>query len=178
MARKVYSKRYAQAVFEIALESDELERCQSELEEIVRVVSDKDLRAFLESPKIHFAEKSKLISGQLKKMSALSLNLVYLLIVRGRLDMIGEIADEFQRLLNSHHGIEIAEVTTAVPLDKGEEQKLARQLGRIIGKKIEVRSEVDSGIIGGFVARIGDRLLDGSTRSKLAALKKELAGTG
>ena len=92
--------------------------------------------------------------------------------------MMAEIVDEFQRLWNSHRGIEIAEVTTAVPLDKEDEQKLARQLGRIIGKKVMVKSEVDSGIIGGFVARIGDRLLDGSTRNKLAVLKKELAGAG
>ena len=138
MAIKAYSKRYAQAAFEIALESDELERCQSELEEIARVVSDKDLRAFLQSPKVPFEEKSKLLSGQLKKVRPLSLNLVYLLIVRGRLDMMAEIVDEFQRLWNSHRGIEIAEVTTAVPLDKEDEQKLARQLGRIIGKKVMV----------------------------------------
>ena len=178
MAIRAYAKRYAQAVFEIALEADELERGQSELEEIVRVVSDKDVRAFLESPKVPFAEKRKLLSGQLRKISPLSLNLLYLLIARGRLDMLAGIADEFQRLLNSHHGIEIAEVTTAVPLDKEEERKLARHLGQIIGKKITIKSEVDSGIIGGFIARIGDRLLDGSTRNKLAALKKELAGTG
>jgi len=178
VARRVYSKRYARAAFEIALESGELKRWQSDLKEIVRVLSEKDLLAFLESPKIHFDEKSKLLSGQLPKINPLSLNLVYLLIGRGGLDMVGEIADEFQRLLNSHRGIEIAEVTTAVPLDKEEERKLARHLGQIIGKKIEVRPEVDAGIIGGFVARIGDRLLDGSTRNKLAALKKELAGAG
>lgn len=176
MARRAYSKRYAQAVFEIALESGELERCQSELEEIVRVVSDEDIRAFLENPKVPFAEKSKLLSGQLGKTSPFSLNLVHLLITRGRLGLVAEIADEFGRLVNSHRGIEIAEVTTAVPLDKEDEQKLARQLSCIVGKKITIRSEVDSGIIGGFVARIGDRLLDGSTRSKLAALRKELAG--
>jgi F-type H+-transporting ATPase subunit delta len=178
MARRAYSKRYARAVFEIALESGELERWQSDMEKVVRLLGDKDLRAFLESPKVNLDEKSKLLSGQLPKINPLSLNLVYLLIVRGRLDMMTEIADEFHRLLNSHRGIEIAEVTTAVPLDKEEEQKLARHLGQIVGKKIEVRPEVDSGIIGGFVARIGDRLLDGSTRSKLAALKKELASAG
>lgn len=176
MARRAYSKRYAQAVFEIALESGELERCQADLEEVVRVVRDEDLRAFLESPKIHFDEKSKLLSGQLHKISPLLLNLLYLLIVRGRLDMIGEIADEFQRLLNRHKGIELAEVTTAIPLAKEDEQKLARHLGNIVGKEVEIRPDVDPGIIGGFIARIGDRLLDGSTRSKLAALKKEMAG--
>ena len=176
MARKAYSKRYAQAVFEIALESGEMERCQADLEEFVRVVRDEDLKAFLENPKIHFDEKSKLLSEQMKEVNPLTLSLVLLLISRGRLDMIGEIADEFQRLLNSHKGIELAEVTTAVPLAKEDEQKLARHLGQIVGGKIQIKSDVDPGIIGGFIARIGDRLLDGSTRSQLAALKKEMAG--
>lgn len=176
MARRAYSKQYAQAVFEIALESGELERWQSDLQKIVRVVSDEDFSAVLESPKIHFSEKSRLLSGQMKEANPMLLNLLLLLISKGRLEVIGEIADEYQRLLNDHRGIEIAEVTTAVPLTKENEEKLARHLGRIVGKKVEIKAYIDPSVIGGFVARIGDRLLDGSIRSKLAALKKEMAG--
>ncbi|MBL7125929.1 MAG: F0F1 ATP synthase subunit delta [Dehalococcoidales bacterium] len=176
MAKRAYPKRYAQAVFEIALEAGELERWQSDLEKIVQAVSDKDFAAFLESPKIHFAEKSKLLSSQMKEVNLLILNLVLLLISRSRLDIIGEIAQEYQRLWNSYRGIELAEVTTAVPLAEEDEQNLARHLGSIVGKKVEIKSEVDPDVIGGFIARIGDQILDGSTRSKLAALKKEMAG--
>ena len=176
MAVRAYSKRYAQAVFEIAREAGELERWQSDLEKMVQLVSDKDFAAFLESPKIHFREKAKWLSEPMKEVNPLALNLVLLLVSRGRLDAIGGIADEYQRLLNRYRGIELAEVTTAVPLAKEDEQKLARHLGRIVGRKVEIKSEVDSGIIGGFIARIGDRLLDGSTRSQLTALKKALAG--
>ncbi len=176
MARRAYSRRYAQAVFEIALEAGELERWQSDLEKIVQVVSDVDFKAFLENPKIHLDEKEKLLSGQVKGVNPLALNLVLLLVNRSRLDIIGEIADEYQRLWNRHRGIELAEVTTAVPLDKEDEQKLARHLGRIVGKKVEIKADINPGVIGGFIARIGDRLLDGSTRSQLAALKKALVG--
>ena len=178
MARRAYSKRYAQAVFEIALEAGELERWQSDLQKIVQMVSGEDFLAVLESPKVHFSEKSRLLSGQMKGLNPLLLNLLLLLISRGRLGMIGEIADEYQRLWNSHCGIEIAEVTTAVPLAKEDEEKLARHLGRIVGKKVEIKADINPSVIGGFVARIGDRLLDGSIRSKLAALKKEMAGAG
>lgn len=178
MASKTSSKRYAQAVFEIASEAGELERWQSDLEKMVQTVKDEDVTTFLENPKVHFETKSKLLSGHMKEVNPLVLNLVLILISRGRLDIIGEIADEYQRLLKSSLGIELAEVTTAVPLAKEDEQKLARQLGRIVGKKVEIKSDINPGIIGGFIARIGDRLLDGSTRGKLAALKKELAGAG
>ncbi|NQT05801.1 MAG: ATP synthase F1 subunit delta [Dehalococcoidia bacterium] len=178
MASRASSKRYAQAVFEIASEAGEMERWQSDLEKMVQTVKDEDIRRFLESPKIHFEAKSKLLSEHVKGVNPLVLNLVLMLISRGRLNIIGEIAAEYQRLLRSSRGVELAEVTTAVPLSKEDEQKLARQLGRIVEKKVEIKADINPGIIGGFVARIGDRLLDGSTRSKLAALKKELAGAG
>ena len=176
MAKRAYSKRYAQAVFEIALEAGELERWQSDLKGIVQAVSDKDFEAFLENPKIHLDEKEKLLSGQMKEVNPLALNLVLLLVSQGRLDIVAEIADEYQRLWNSYRGIELAELTTAVALAKEDEQKLARHLGHIVGKKVEIRADINPDVIGGFIARIGDRLLDGSTRSQLAALKKELAG--
>jgi F-type H+-transporting ATPase subunit delta len=145
---------------------------------MVQTVNDDDIRTFLENPRVHFEDKSELLSGHMKGVNPLVLNLVLMLISRGRLDIIGEIADEYQRLWKSSRGIEVAEVTTAVPLAKEDEQKLARQLGRMVGKKIEIKSDINPGIIGGFTARIGDRLLDGSVRGKLAALKKELAGAG
>jgi len=178
VASRASSKRYAQAVFEIASEAGELERWQSDLERMVQTVKDDDIRTFLENPRVHFEDKSELLSGHMKGVNPLVLNLVLMLISRGRLDIIGEIADEYQRLWKSSRGIEVAEVTTAVPLAKEDEQKLARQLGRMVGKKIEIKSDINPGIIGGFTARIGDRLLDGSVRGKLAALKKELAGAG
>ena len=51
-------------------------------------------------------------------------------------------------------------------------------LGALVGKKVVLKSEVDSSVIGGIVARVGGKLLDGSTRSKLAALRRDLVGTG
>jgi len=176
VARKTYSKRYAQAVFEIALEEGDLERWQSDLEKIVSMMGDKELAVFLENPKISFAGKSKLLSGQMKEMSPLLLNLVMLLVSKGRLGIIDEIAQEYRILWNRHRGIELAEVTTAVPLAAEDEQKLARQLGSIVNRKVEIKAEVNPEIIGGFIARIGDQILDGSTRGRLAALKKKLAG--
>lgn len=176
MPRKVYARRYAQAVFEIALEKKELERWQSDLQKVVAAVSDEIFLAALESPKIKLDDKSKLLSKQLGKINPLAMNMIKLLIERGGIGMIGEIADEFQRLLDSYRGIQTADITTAVPLDNKDKKKLAENLGRLLDMKIEIRSEVDPEIIGGIVARVGGKLLDGSTRTKLAALKRELVG--
>ena len=96
---------------------------------------------------------------------------------RSGIGMIGEIAGEYQRLLDAYHGIQEAEVTTAVPLDDADKERLAERLGSLLGSKITLKSNVDPEILGGIIARIGGKLLDGSTRSKLAALKRELVGT-
>ena len=176
MARRAYAKRYSQAVFQIAVESGELDRWQSDLGKIASLGEDAAFVTLLESPKLHFNDKARLLSERLGDINPLALNLVYLLVARSRLSMAGEIADEYQRLLNSYHGIEEAEVVTATPIDDEDKQNLEERLSAIVGKKIVIKHGVDPGLIGGFIARVGGKLLDGSTRSRLEALKKELSG--
>jgi len=176
VARKAYARRYSQAVLEIAVERGELDRWQSDLRKIASLGEDAAFVTLLESPKLHFEDKARLLSEQLGDINPLALNLVYLLVARGRLSIVGEIADEYQRLLNSYRGIEEAEVTTAIPLDDEDKLRLEERLGAIVGKKVVIKPEVDSGLIGGVVARVGGKLIDGSTRSRLEALKRELSG--
>lgn len=178
MARRVYAGRYAQAVFAIALERNELDRWQSDLRNIASLVADEAVVTWLTSPRVSFDDKTKLLTGRPGDINPLALNLIYLLATRGRADIIGNIADEYQRLLDSYHNVARAEVTTAVPLDNKDKSRLAEFLGAAVGKKVVIKSEVDSGLIGGLIARIGDKLLDGSTRSRLQALRNELAGAG
>jgi len=176
MARRGYAKRYSQAVFEIALERKELDRWLADLRKVASLGEDATLVAWFESPKFHFDVKAKLLSEQLSDINPLALNLACLLVARGRLSMAGDIADEYQRLLDSYRGIEQAEVTTAVPLDDEDKTRLAERLSAVIGKKVVLKPRVDSSLLGGIVARIGDKLLDGSTSSRLTALKRELEG--
>jgi F-type H+-transporting ATPase subunit delta len=176
MPRKAYARRYAQAVFEIALEKKELERWQTDLQKIVGAVGDDTFLAAMESPKIKFDDKIRLLSELVGDVNPSALNLVRLLISKTSIGLIGDIAEEYQRLLDSYHGIEPAEVITAVPLDDKDIRKLTEKLSALVGKKIAMKSTVDSSVIGGIVARVGGKLLDGSTRSKLAALRRELVG--
>jgi len=174
MAQRVYARRYAQAVFSIARERNELDRWQSDLEGIARLLEDEVVVSLLENPKLRFDDKTRLLSERLGDINQLALNLVYLLISRGRLGIIGEIAGEYHRLLDSHRGIEEAEVVTAIPLGDDDKLMLEQRLEAVVGKKVVVKPEVDSGLLGGIVVRIGGRLLDGSTRSRLEALKNEI----
>lgn len=178
MPKKAYGRRYAQAVFELALEKNELEWWQSDLQKINDAIADDEFLAALESPKISFKKKSELLSQQLTGLNPLAMNLVHLLITRSGIGMVADIAVEYQRLLDSYRGIEQAEVITAVPLDENDIKKLTGNLSAVVGKEVVVKAEVDPEILGGIIARIGGKLLDGSTRSKLIALKRDLVGTG
>ncbi len=178
MTRRVYARRYSRAVFEIALETNRLEPWLSDLQKIAGVVGEAALIAWLESPKIHFDDKVRRLSERLEGISPHALNLVSLLVARGKPAIIGDIAIEYQRLLNRHHGIEPAEVITAIPLDDRDKQALAEKRGAIIGQKVVLKPSVDPGVIGGVIARIDGKLLDASTRSRLEALRKEISGEG
>jgi len=117
VARRVYARRYARAVFEIALERKELDRWQADLKEVAALGEEAAFMALVENPKIGFDKKEKVLSELLGDINPLARNLVYLLVSRGRFSMVGDIAEEYQRLLDGYRGIEHAEVVTAVPLD-------------------------------------------------------------
>jgi len=71
---------------------------------------------------------------------------------------------------------EAKRVNIIIPLDDEGKNKLSERLGVIVDKKVVIRSEVDTSLIGGIIARVGGKLIDGSTSGKLKALKRELGG--
>jgi F-type H+-transporting ATPase subunit delta len=171
------AKRYAQAVFEIALESNKLKEWQSNLSKFAKLVEDQEFVELAENPKIAFDLKKKLVQEKLGKTAPMVLNLAYLLVSKGKLRTVGQISDEYERLLNQHNGIKKAEVTTAVPLDAAEAEKLGRHLESLVGAKVSMTAQVNPDILGGFIARIEDSLIDGSIRNRLEMLKKRLIET-
>jgi F-type H+-transporting ATPase subunit delta len=177
MAKKANARRYARAVFEIALENKALDRWQADLQNLAGALSTTELREALESPKISFEDKSKLME-KLVNIDPLALNLVRLLIVKHAAGIMGEIAAEYTRLLNAYRGIQKAKVVTAVEIDEIEKTRMEQTLGALVGAKIMLEPEVDPGILGGVIARIDGKLLDGSTRTRLEVLKRKMAGEG
>ena len=176
MPRWVTAKRYAQAILEIAKGKNGLDRWLADLDVVVSALKDPELVAILENPKVPFGAKMRLVAEGLSGISPGTLNLVYFLITRGRLWAVAQIAAEFRRLVEVSQGIERGEATTAIPLSAQEVENIAQRLSQVIGKKVVLSTKVDPQILGGLVVRIGDLLLDGSTRNKLASLYKRLAG--
>jgi F-type H+-transporting ATPase subunit delta len=176
MANKVSPKSYARAIFEIALERNELDKWQYDLDTMVELAKDAVLLTLLQSPKLKFEDKAKMVNDRLPELGTLTRNLAYLLVVKRKMNLIGGIANQYQKMVDNYHGIEHAEITTAIPLEDADKIKMEKVLSKTLGKKLIIETKVDPAIIGGLVVRVNGKLLEGSTRNKLLSLKKELGG--
>ena len=170
----ISARRYARAVFEIAREENELEGWQSSLSKLVEAMQDSEIASLLESPKLPFDLKTELIEEKLGGINPLALNLAYLLVSKDRLKDIDQIAAEYERLLGYYYGIKHVEVITAVPLDDAAKQGFKRHLETISGGEVRISLQVDPDIVGGFIAKIDDSLIDASIRNKLSMLRRSL----
>lgn len=170
------SKRYAQAVFQIAFENKALDQWLADLKKLEEAVADPAFAVIMDSPRIPLSDKERVARRKLEGVQPLALNLALLLISKGRTEVAQTLAAEYEKLLNEHRGIEHAKVLTAVSVSSEEEQAIAAKLGQLVGKTVLVETSVDPSIIGGMVARVGDRIIDGSTKTRLQAMKKSLAG--
>ncbi len=178
MPRGGSPKRHAQAVFAIALEQDQLDKWLQDLGQLSQLSHDPLFRAVMDNPKLSLQDKLGLLPDKVAGLSPLAVNLLALLVARDRLRLAPQIHQEYQKLLNAHRGIASAEVVTAVPLEAAEEKAITRRLEAITGAKVALTTRVDPSVLGGVVARIGDRLLDGSISGKLKALRKSLVTSG
>ena len=177
MANTAQAKRYAQAVFLIARERRELDRWLEDLRSLSVLEHNDAFFKALETPNLSFDDKSRLLRDRYPALGALAVNLVNLLIERRRAAILPQIFQEYQKLLDGHRGVQRAEVVTAVALNQEDQLDLERRLSEITGRNVVITSKVDASLIGGVVARFDGKLLDGSTKSRLEALKKQIAGT-
>ncbi len=171
-------KRYAQALFELALERGDPEKCRNSLKKAADAVADGRLMDILENPRLPFEAKKSILSELLGAMELLAANLTSLLMTRGRLRTLGDIAEHYELLLDRHHGIVRAEVLTAVPLNEEDRERFSTLFSELVEHTVIIDSRVDPSTLGGFRARIGDVLIDGSIRSALESLRKSLVGAG
>ncbi|MDD5289048.1 MAG: ATP synthase F1 subunit delta [Dehalococcoidales bacterium] len=179
MTSNAYARRYSQAIFRMAQESKDLNQWQSDLRKVASLTRDQALFSRIADLKVPGDERKTILSQRIGEVNPLAIKLALLLASKGRLALLDDIAEEYQSLVDNYRGIEgteTAEVTTAIPLDNEYQLKLAQRVTEIVGKPVVLKTKVDPKIIGGIIIRVGDKLIDGSVRSKLAALKKDLGG--
>ena len=176
MIRESVAKRYAQAAFEIARDRGTLDEWAADLDVLATVMATPQASAFLGDTRTALSERHRFLEKTLEGVDPLVLNLAKLLVAKGRVSIGPQVVEAYGSLVDEHRGVSQAEVTTAVPLSDEEKRAVEERLSELTGTKVIARLEVEPEIVGGLLARVGDCLIDGSTRGKLLALRRTLAG--
>ena len=168
------AKRYAEAVLALALEEDKLDVWLAQLSVATEVFCDDAVVMLLQMPGLGVLQRLKALNTVLPNIDEKVRHLVEILLERNAILILPRIRDEVQRLVDQHRGVERAHLRAAISLDDRDVRKISERLTKLLGKDVFVEAEVDTSLIGGFVVRVGDRLVDGTIRTRLLQLKKTL----
>jgi len=173
--RDTAARRYAEAAFEVAQRDGTVETWRSELDAAGEIAADDQVGRMLGNPAVALEtriEMAESIFG--KTVSKPVLNLIGLMLRRGRIEQLPRVAAEYRRLDNARQGITLATATSAAPLSPDEVQALTARMEQLTGGRVELDLRTDPSLLGGLGVRIGDRLIDGSVRGRLERLRNQL----
>jgi F-type H+-transporting ATPase subunit delta len=175
MLKGAIARRYAEAIFGLAVKQDTIDRTLEDVKEIARLFSIRKLAYLLREPKIPAERKETAIRQALaSRVLPTSLNLALLVVQRELVDFMQNIAKELEQLVLDYRNEAVAEVTTAAPMDEAQRALVLKALERTTGKTVRMQTQVNPSILGGVVARVGDQVIDGSVRQRLSALQQQL----
>ena len=172
MANRLSGQRYAQAIFELALENQQLEQWDQDLRLAADVLRDDEFALFLGHADGPQERKISAIASVLSEAHPLVQNMVSLLVSRGGVAAMRDVQEGYSQLLDDHLGRQRAEVTTAVPLEAEELERVTEFVGQLVGREVVISAHVDENILGGLIVQIGDQLLDGSTATGLERMRQ------
>ena len=175
MLKGAIGRRYAEAIFDIAKKQNTVDRTLEDMREIARLFSHRKLLYLLNEPKIPMQRKESAIRQALEsKVLPTSLNLALLVVQRELVEAMPNLARELEQLVLNYKNEAVAQVTTAMPMDQQQQNKVRQALERRTGRTILMQTKVSPDILGGVVARVGDQVIDASVRHRLAALRRQL----
>jgi F-type H+-transporting ATPase subunit delta len=169
----------AMAAFTAADRAGELERVEAELADLADLVDrEPRLRSALSNPGLPVENKRALVAALLEgRASGRTAALADMLVELGEGHDLAASARELAELAAERRGRVVAEVRSAVELDRRRRSRLAEVLTRIVGRPVELRVTVDEAILGSVVVRIGDEVFDGSIRHRLEQAREALGVT-
>jgi F-type H+-transporting ATPase subunit delta len=166
--------RYAQALFELALQGDAVEPVLNDLKGLKALLGEsKDLARLIASPAFTSEDKRKGLEAVAAKagFAPLTVKFLGLLAENRRAAALASVIDSFQRLYDKHRGVVAAQVTTAVKMTSGQLVGVQKALAQALGHEAEITTAVDPSILGGIKVKVGSRLFDASLKTKLDTLK-------
>ena len=177
MKNQTVVNRYARALLSLGLDDGQYDRYGLELKGLAEALDTLGEEAkVLISPSYPAGVRRRMLDLILSRaaLSPLVSNFVRLLMDKGHLGRLGELAATYNALADIEKGLVRARLTSAAPLDETEIEAVKTSLRRFSGRQVELTVEQDPGLIGGIVARLGDLVIDGSVRTQLGRLAASL----
>lgn len=178
------ARPYAQAIFEVAQESNALTEVSESLAVAKALMADGQVAEFLAAPTMSDAERLEFLQGLFAEAagkgsvfaggSEHGTNFLKLLLENGRVIALPEIADQFEALKAKVENSVDAVITSAAPLSAAQQKEMTDSLKKRLGRDVRVTTEIDESLIGGAVIRAGDVVIDGSLRARLDGLATAL----
>ena len=168
------SREYAEALFALAAEKDQTKDYLEALDTAATLLADNpDYVELLRCPTISKEERDGLLAqtfGQILPEQVLAF--IQLLCAHGRIRSLDDCIKEYRLLYQTAVAMSTAQVVSAVPLTEQEKQQLADKLSARMGRTVTLTCTVDESLLGGMVVRVDGKVLDGSLRSRLHAVKE------
>jgi F-type H+-transporting ATPase subunit delta len=178
MRQSTIARNYAEALLELARRAKDLRGWGSLIQSIADAMQrDQTLRAFLETPRVDASTKNSVLRKALAdRAPSKFVRFVESVVSHRRQMLIPEIAQEYMDLVDAAENRMHAKVTVAREADDKTRQMIADRLSKVFAKTVVPHLTVDDRIIGGLVVRVGDSVMDGSVRRKLAILRTQMLG--
>lgn len=177
MAHSRVASRYAAALLKAALQNGSLDAVRKDVDLLKTAVGvSRELVSMLKSPIIQQERKVEVIRSIFaERVSSMTMNFLLLLLEKSREGELPEVVRSFDAQYNTHMGVVEVQVRSAVELDETQKNAILDKVRRFTGKTVLPHYTIDTSLIGGFMVKIGDTVLDGSVRHQLDNLKKALA---
>ncbi len=167
---------YARALFEVAKESDVLDRVHEELGQFADALDeDRNLQVFLFSPYFSSTEKKDGVRRIVSDADERLVNFLELLAERHRMPALFRIRRSFESLWTEENRLLPVTVTSAVELDEQLVKDIGQRIEEQTGRSVELSSNVDPDVLGGLRVQVGNMVLDATVRNRLEQLRKQVA---
>lgn len=168
--------RYAKSLIELAQEKGILEEVHDDLKSFDEVVKEnRNLLMALKNPILKPEKKKAILHALFQDVNQLTIAFFDIITRKNRADVLPAIASEFHKQYNIIKGIQVAQVSTAAPLDAALRDRIISLVKDISGKQIiQLNEKVNDQLIGGFVLTVGDKQIDDSIKTKLSHLRRDL----
>lgn len=173
MAYAPVAGRYAQALFELGVEEEQVEALDKALGELAKLMEESaELRIALFNPAIQLEERRGVLAAiaERAKWPGLFQNFIFLLLDKDRLRFVDDISRAYAEKVDDYKGQARARVTSAMALKDPQIEAIRKRLSELTGKEVILTADVDESLIGGIVARVGSTIYDGSVRTQLARM--------